>query len=186
LNFYFSDSNYPRDDFLLKFTDESNPEGWVPIEEFAKFNMVKRLTSDLALIVNCFRECDNVIVSDDGNRVKRKNPPPSIDQLNSRTVFVTGFSSSKNIDKNQVDELLSTFGKVLSVWSIKDSRKKKKSVFVEFETEDSALAAIAAGTINYDDEKEYELAIKSKVDYLNEQEQLKNQFQNNKRKKKSW
>jgi len=61
--------------------------------------------------------------------------------------------------------------------------KKKKSVFVEFETEDSALAAIAAGTINYDDEKEYELAIKSKVDYLNEQEQLKNQFQNNKRKK---
>jgi len=51
--------------------------------------------------------------------------------------------------------------------SKKDRVKKKRSVYVEFDSEESAKKAIEAGTLNYKHEgKEYPITIISKKDYL--------------------
>jgi len=185
LDFYFSDSNYPKDKFILDLANADG--GWVPVEVFLKFNKIKKWTGDVNVVEKCFRKCKLVEVSEDGKKVKRLGAFMDPVTLESKTVCASGFSSGKYVNKIEVEKAFTVFGKVMSVWHIKDRiNKKKRSVFVEFASEDIAKKAIEAGTLNYMDAgKEYPIAIVSKKVY-NEQvaENEKNYEKKNKNKRK--
>jgi len=70
----------------------------------------------------------------------------------------------------------------LSVWFLRGP-KGKKSVYIEFESEEAASNAITQGTLNYqDEEKEFPLQIKSKVNHMKIEEEQKSKNNNRKRK----
>jgi len=177
LNFYFSDSNYPKDNFLLEEA-KKNDEGWIAVAEFCKFNKIKALTSDVGVISKCFKNCEDVTVSEDGNQVKRKNPIPSMDVLNARTIVVAGFS--KNVDKVKIDEFFSQFGKILSIWFNK-AKKGKRSLSIEFENEEIAKATASKGTVTF---KEGDADITLTMTLKNDIVEVENKNENKKNKKR--
>jgi lupus La protein len=192
LDFYFSDSNYPKDKFILELANADG--GWVPIDVFVKFNKIKRLTNDTSVVEKCFRNCKLVEVSEDGKKVKRLAPLLDPEVLEKRTVHASGFSTAKFTKKQNIEKTFTVFGKVMSVWNINEriNKKKKRGVYIEFDSEESANKAISAGVFTFkDDEKEYSIKIISKKDHLILQEEQQKNYdkhnnkgrRNNKRKR---
>eukprot|EP00667_Euglena_gracilis_P008074 EG_transcript_8168 len=76
--FYFGKENLPRDTYLLKVM---NKEGWVPLEEVARFRKMKALTSDRGVIVEALRRCPAVELSGNGRFLRqagaKRKPRPA-------------------------------------------------------------------------------------------------------------
>ncbi|KAJ9553874.1 hypothetical protein OSB04_017919 [Centaurea solstitialis] len=68
IEYYFSDANLVKDDFLRSQMDE---EGWVPIALIAGFRRVQNLTNDIQMILNSLR--DSTTVEIQGEKVRRRN-----------------------------------------------------------------------------------------------------------------
>ncbi|GAB4813744.1 hypothetical protein N2152v2_000790 [Parachlorella kessleri] len=78
VEFYFSDANLPTDDFLIKQV-RSNPEGWVPVKVVGSFNKMKKLSRKLKVVAEALRQSQQLEVSADGQRVRRRAPLPDVD-----------------------------------------------------------------------------------------------------------
>ncbi|XP_037405286.1 la-related protein 1A-like isoform X1 [Triticum dicoccoides] len=68
VEYYFSDTNLERDNFLKSLMDE---HGWVPISKVADFNRLKRITTDVHLIVDVLASSSLVEVQDD--KIRRRS-----------------------------------------------------------------------------------------------------------------
>lgn len=67
LNYYFSEENLLHDEFLQS---KMNSEGFVPISIIAGFNLLKRLTDDLQLIIEILKELPSVEVDAEEKHVR--------------------------------------------------------------------------------------------------------------------
>jgi lupus La protein len=143
IEFYFSDSNYPRDKFLRGKAAEN--DGWVPLDVIATFSRMKQMTTELAVVVAAARACEDLVVSDDGTKVKRKNPIPEKDTINDRSVYVKGLPALEaGVSIETLQEYFGKFGKVLSVRLRRDQEKSfKGKAYVEFATQEEADKAAA-------------------------------------------
>eukprot|EP00029_Vermamoeba_vermiformis_P009980 TRINITY_DN514_c0_g2_i1.p1 TRINITY_DN514_c0_g2~~TRINITY_DN514_c0_g2_i1.p1 ORF type:complete len:333 (+),score=140.51 TRINITY_DN514_c0_g2_i1:37-999(+) len=138
IEFYFSDSNYPRDKFMRTTAAENN--GQIPIEVLLKFNKLKEITTDVETIANVVQSSDQLILSEDRKFVKRSAPLPETDTMNERSVYVKGFPEDEaGVTVDSVTKFFETHGKVLSVRPRRTKEKKfKGSIFIEFDTEETA------------------------------------------------
>ncbi|XP_009334716.2 la-related protein 1C [Pyrus x bretschneideri] len=68
IDYYFSDANLIKDDFLRSNMDA---QGWIPISLIASFPRVKSLTTNIQLILDSLRASSIVEVQDD--KVRRRN-----------------------------------------------------------------------------------------------------------------
>ena len=109
IEFYFSDSNYPKDKFLQEKAKE-NEEGFIPLEVLTNFNRLKSITTDLDQIRKALGESDGlfsyifflkmislffslifylvIVLNDDQTLIKRKHPVPSKLDTDARTLFI--------------------------------------------------------------------------------------------------
>jgi len=144
VEFYFSDSNFPKDKFLRAQASQ-NEEGYVPIATVATFKRMKELTPDVKKITEIMRSSSELDVSSDGLMVKRKNPLPELDTSLDRTIYAKGFPSSDGVTIDEIAEVFKPYGKVLSVRIRKTLEKKSKdSAFIEFSSAEEAKAASTA------------------------------------------
>lgn len=142
IEFYFSDSNFPRDKFLRAVAAQSE-QGYVPIATLLTFAKLKALSEDPKVIAEAIKGSELVAANEDGTQIKRVTPLPEVDTSTERTIYAKGWKSGTSIDT--IKEVLGKFGKVLSVRvrKTKDKKSLKDSVFVEFSTVDEAKAALA-------------------------------------------
>lgn len=142
VEFYFSDSNLPKDKFLWR-TVQSNDEGWVPIKTIASFNRMKKFRP-LEFIVESLKKSTFLVVSEDDELIKRKTPilPPkeSDKQLRfQRSVYAKGFLEETETTQEELEKWFAQFGEINEVRLRRDENKKfKSSVFVEFKSLDNA------------------------------------------------
>jgi lupus La protein len=92
IEFYFSDSNFPRDKFL-RAEASKDPQGFVNIETIASFNRIKQITTDNDLIVAALRTSPSLEVSEDGKKVRRTTALPTEDPSPKRTIYAVSPSS---------------------------------------------------------------------------------------------
>lgn len=59
IEFYFSDSSYPKDKFLLE-TAKQNKDGFVPIEVLTTFNRLKAITTNIDQIQDALKDSDGL------------------------------------------------------------------------------------------------------------------------------
>lgn len=101
VDFYFSDSNLPRDKFLTELVSKSE-EGWCPIQTIADFQRMKKITTDVSEVVEALKTSDFLDVSEDGKDVKRKVPlgGEKADTLE-QSVYVKGLLVEWTLDEVQ-------------------------------------------------------------------------------------
>ncbi|XP_071923455.1 la-related protein 1B-like isoform X1 [Coffea arabica] len=70
IDYYFSDANLVKDDYLRSNMDD---DGWVPIKLIASFPRVQHLTTDISLILDSLRASVVVEVKEQGDKIRRRN-----------------------------------------------------------------------------------------------------------------
>jgi La-related protein 7 len=114
VEFYFSDQNLPTDNYLMKFV-KKDPDGFVPIPVVASFRKVKNLAKNHGVVAAALRNSTQLVVSDDGKKVRRAQPLPDVDleEVQSRTVVAENLPEDHSIES--LEQLFSSVGNVKMV-----------------------------------------------------------------------
>ena len=126
IEFYFSDSNLPRDKFLRE-TVEADPEGFVDIGLLVTFSRMRALLAPfggshneetVAAVTELLQTSDSLTVSDDKKRIRRTSELRSREEVDAeveqRSVYASPFPMTATID-----ELTDFFSKHASVRSVR-------------------------------------------------------------------
>jgi len=142
IEFYFSDSNFPRDKFLREQAAQ-NEEGYVPLQVLLTFPRLKVLTEDLNVIKAALRDSVDLKLSSDETTVKRINPLPGEDTSKDRTIYAKGFPQT-GYTIEDVTGVFKQFGtvKCVRIRRFKD-KQLKASCFIEFATPEEAKKALS-------------------------------------------
>jgi len=138
VEFYFSDSNYPRDKFL-RGQAELSALGYVSLEIVASFARMKNLTTDLNVIIKALKNYKSPVIelSEDDKNIRRINPLPEEDNLTKKSIYAKKFPTNYTLE--QIQQFFQPFGHVASVRLRRAlNRQFKGSVFVEFNTIEEA------------------------------------------------
>ncbi|CAL5013911.1 unnamed protein product [Urochloa decumbens] len=154
VEFYFSDINLATTEHLMKFM-ANDPDGFVPITVVASFRKIREIVSDRSLLVAALRTSSELVVSEDGKKVKRLRPFKT-EEVQSRIVV------AENLPDQKYQALMKIFSDAGSVKSIrtcypqdgaasaasKTSRiemlfANKLHAFVEYGTVEDAEKAVA-------------------------------------------
>lgn len=172
VEYYFSDSNLFRDNFLLG--EFKKNDGWVNLSTLITFKRLAALTTDLKVIVDALDKSDNGLIEINENRESiRRHPERPLPEKNeetrkeliSRTAYVKGFPL--DLELSTIIEYFKDFPKVSHVVIRKyldkptKSYKSKGSVFATFSTKDQC-AAFLSQDVKY---QEKELIKKWQSDY---------------------
>eukprot|EP01118_Nematostelium_gracile_P017148 TRINITY_DN723_c0_g4_i1.p1 TRINITY_DN723_c0_g4~~TRINITY_DN723_c0_g4_i1.p1 ORF type:complete len:326 (-),score=148.66 TRINITY_DN723_c0_g4_i1:58-1035(-) len=178
IDFYFGDSNFPRDKFLRAQAALSE-DGWVGLDKIITFSRVQKLgVADIAELARILQRSEVVMVNPENTMIKRKNPIPGEDTSAPRTVFAKGFNQEVTIEK--VEEAFKEFAPIKCV-RIRKNRDKtlKGSVFVELENVEKAQQAAAKGKMTVDGN---EITLMMKDQYFKEKKEKKKRKQEEKKK----
>eukprot|EP01027_Heterolobosea_sp_BB2_P025369 GEZU01038935.1.p1 GENE.GEZU01038935.1~~GEZU01038935.1.p1 ORF type:complete len:368 (-),score=203.75 GEZU01038935.1:94-1197(-) len=171
VEFYFSDSNFPKDKFL-RSTSAMHPEGYVSIELINSFKRMRQIGATPEDVVKALEGSKIVQVSEDGKMVRRLEPIPEKDESVPRSIVAKNFftwtdeaerEAFKALDIDELKQPFAQFGKILAVRKrrTKGDFPFKPSIFVEFSTEEEAQKAAAAEKVTFKG-REIPILLKSK------------------------
>ncbi|CAH8649861.1 unnamed protein product [Schistosoma intercalatum] len=108
--FYFSDANILKDQFLLNLV-KSSKEGWVDLSVIAGFKKLQSLTTDLSIIRQSLAASTKIEVSEDGNTIRRIDPLPVWDKsVYYRTIILSEFPENSNVTVESIQEFFTING----------------------------------------------------------------------------
>ncbi|KAK5072896.1 hypothetical protein LTS08_007126 [Lithohypha guttulata] len=149
VEFYFSDSNLPMDQFLLDKVG-GNENHAVELDIICSFKRMRHFEPREA-IIEALRTSKTLRLVDDDTKVQRKNPLPKStdngvnpdmvrvheDKAMPRTVYVKGFGEEKPSSQFDIEAWFAQFGATNAVRLRRTEDKTfKGSAFCEFETDE--------------------------------------------------
>lgn len=100
VEFYFSDSNLQLDKFLWKIYEAN--DGWVELKTILTFSRMRQFRPE-EKVVEALRALDKLVVSENGELIKRKAPVPDFDAIKQakkkNTVHIEGFPETATQDE---------------------------------------------------------------------------------------
>ena len=140
LEFYMSDLNLSSDLYLQ---GRCAADGSVPLADFLKFSRVKAHGATLADLQAAVRASAQLVLSEDGARVRRATPLCCAD-VDTRSVTARWVPCSLPAD--DVTAAFAEFGTVMMIKTelIRGTAKPRGTVHVEFESPDAAARVLTA------------------------------------------
>ncbi|OUZ99970.1 RNA recognition motif domain [Macleaya cordata] len=198
VEFYFSDSNLPRDEFLKKSISESE-DGLLSLALICSFS---RMRSHLGLggdvkpediseetvkaVAETLKKSTFLKVSEDGTKIGRRTELPKpevVEQIDIRTIAASPLQH--DVTRDELETFFAQYGKVNSVRlprHVADKRFFCGTGLIEFSTEEDAENVLKqslsyAGT---------ELELKPKKDYDAEREEMSVEFEKTRSSRESY
>ncbi|KAF7489146.1 Lupus La -like protein [Sarcoptes scabiei] len=138
-------------------TQISQNDGWLPMEQLMKFNKLKQITTDDAVVIEALKKSKSGLleISECGKKIRRALPMPElskeyIDDLNLRTIHMKGFPKDSKFDDikafcyNDVDLLMENKNEYTTRKQEyhKSRREKKKQLKAQVVKTEGALMKI--------------------------------------------
>ncbi|XP_072952172.1 la-related protein 6C [Typha angustifolia] len=154
VEYQFSDTNLLASDFLTKIMNKE-PEGYVPMSVIASWKKIKSFGVSNHMLIKALRTSTKLVVSDDGKKVRRKQPftEREKEELQSRTVIVENLP--EDYSRQNLEKIFCTVGSVKNIRichpqepnSARSSKgdvpiSNKLHAFVEYETSEQADKAV--------------------------------------------
>ncbi|KAI0504997.1 hypothetical protein KFK09_015954 [Dendrobium nobile] len=154
VEYQFSDEKLIASDFLVKIMSK-DPEGYVPMSVIASWKKIQNLGVNNQMLVKALRTSSQLVVSEDGKKVRRKKlfTEKAKEEQMSRMVIVENLSEDSS--RQHIEKLFSIVGSVKNIRichpkehnSICPSKidviiSNKLHAFVEFETTVQAAKAV--------------------------------------------
>lgn len=167
MDFYFSDANILKDSFLLKHV-RRNKEGYVNLKLITSFKKMKTLTRDYRVVgFSLRRHSKTLVVNEDGNKAKRREPLPDYDETKtSRTVVAFNFPDDQKLNVESISTLFKNCGDIAMLKIIKPGKSVPTDIkkhlgkhpeignvvyaVIEFEKHEHAVKAISMTEENED------------------------------------
>ncbi|KAL7719734.1 Lupus la ribonucleoprotein [Entamoeba marina] len=111
LEFYFCDLNIIQDKFLLGVCEADN--GYASIDTLLSFSKIKELNATKENIIEAVKSSTQLELSDDNSKIKRKQPIPTNDEINTKSLFVKTVPKDWNTSK--IREFVNNHAKVNSL-----------------------------------------------------------------------
>jgi len=188
LSFFFSNANLRIDKFLRRLVLDSYTGGYVEIDTLLKFNTIKKISTDPAIIVEAVASVPALKLNDAKTAIARVEAFTE-DMMNDNikvTIRVGGIPTVEKDDgshyvntRDEIGALFEEFGKVVLVRLLTsyDRREEKKiavgKCFVEFASADSMEKAVSELCASGDDKPkkvmkigESELTVKTMQQWL--------------------
>lgn len=158
VEFYFSDSNLPTDKYLMKFV-KKDPEGFVPIPVVASFRKVKSIVSNHSLVAVALRTSSQLVVSEDGKKVRRLHPlaDTDIEEVQSRTVVAENLPNDYSIQN--LEKLFGTVGSVKLVRVFQPQRYDSGQVSIKAHRNDMFVSSKLHALVEYETVEQAEKAV---------------------------
>mmetsp|Transcript_872 Transcript_872/g.1245 ORF Transcript_872/g.1245 Transcript_872/m.1245 type:complete len:546 (+) Transcript_872:192-1829(+) len=130
VDFYFGDSNFRRDKFLLERTSQ-DPEKYLPLSVLLTFKKLRQLTEDEAVVVEAVASSEVVEISEDKKKIRRKHPLPENDDSAERTVLIKGLGfDNQDVNVDLLKEILKPYGEIgwcrLNFTSVQEPKEQKE------------------------------------------------------------
>ncbi|CAI9544879.1 unnamed protein product, partial [Staurois parvus] len=180
IEYYFGDHNLPRDKFLKE--QISFDDGWVPLEIMIKFNRLNKLTKDFGIIVGALKKSKTGLleIDEEKSRIRRSpnKPLPEVTEeyknlIKNRSVYIKGFQLDTSLD-----EIKEWLEKKCPIENIQMRRALDKafkgSIFVVFETEDTAKKFLENTDLKF---KDCDMIVLSKEEYFAKKNEERKQRQ---------
>lgn len=115
MEFYFGDSNYPKDKFLRRQAREDPlGEGWIGVDVITSFKKVRKISKEPAVALAALAAADAAELSADETRVRRRHPlPPDPVEMPFRTVILQNLPAG--LTAEAVRPAAEHYGKVLQI-----------------------------------------------------------------------
>ncbi|KAF7711895.1 lupus La protein [Silurus meridionalis] len=179
IEYYFGDHNLPRDRFLKEQIQLD--DGWVTLETMLKFNRLKSLTLEAAVIVEALQKSKTGLleISEDRTKIRRSlsKPLPEFneeykDALKHKSIYMKGFPLDTTLD--EIKDWLNDKGNVENIYMRKGPQKTfKGSIFATLESEEAAKTFVAR-----DDVKQFkgnDMIVLIKDDYITKKSEERKQ-----------
>lgn len=156
IEFYFGEINLSKDRFMQE--ELKKDEGWVLIDTLMKFNRLKSLSTDPAVVLSALKKSESGLLEIDetNKKLKRAKPLPENNTelettLKKNTIYFKGLPTTMKLD--DLYEFFEKHGKVLQICMRRFPATKqfKGSAFVTFENNEQAQTILTAESFKYNE-----------------------------------
>ncbi|KAF7001208.1 hypothetical protein CFC21_016922 [Triticum aestivum] len=114
VEYQFSDINLVANEFLLKIMNKDS-EGYVPLSVISSWKKIKSLGATNQMLVKALRTSTKLIVSDDGKKVRRRQPftEKHKEELQSRMIIAENLPEDSS--RNSLEKVFSVVGSVKNI-----------------------------------------------------------------------
>ncbi|KAK8458757.1 hypothetical protein SEVIR_2G002100v4 [Setaria viridis] len=162
VEYQFSDINLVANEFLLKIMNKDT-EGYVPLSVVASWKKIKSLGATNQMLVKALRTSTKLIVSDDGKKVRRRQPltEKHKEELQSRMIIAENLPEDSS--RNSLEKI---FGVVGSVKNIKICHPQEPST-ARASKSDTLVSNKMHALVEYETSQQAEKAVEKLNDERN-------------------